>query len=73
MVTNPMIDPTPRQMTDSITALDARHIPMDWTEPLPLPASSLADPAPLVVALAGAGCSLAIYDALVHVATFEPS
>lgn len=66
MVTNPMIDPRPRQMTDSFTALDARHIPADWTSPMSLPSAWLHDPAPVVVALAGAGCSPAIYDVMVE-------
>lgn len=57
-------------MGGMVTNLDARHIPADWTSPLVLSAPVLQDPAPLVVALAGAGCSPAIYDVLVHEATF---
>lgn len=89
MVTNPMTDPagppatgpkTDRTsgpqigpQTGPVGALDARHIPADWAEPLSLPESCVEDPAPLVVALAGAGCSPAIYDAMVSAWPFEPS
>ncbi|MFZ9406320.1 MAG: alpha/beta fold hydrolase [Burkholderiaceae bacterium] len=48
-------------MPDTLEALDARHIPSDWTAPLSLSEDLLNRAQPVVIALAGAGCSPAIY------------